>query len=71
MNKEKAYGKWLEMKGEIITQWGKLTEDEVDKTDGNVTSIVGLIIQKYGHAKEEVEAKIASITEKFKDDLKK
>lgn len=65
MNNEVLKGKWKEIKGEIITQWGKMTDDEVEQTTGNLISITGLIQQKYGEKKEEIENKLSSIVAKF------
>ena len=65
MNNEMLMGKWKEIKGEIITQWGKMTDDEVEQTTGNLISITGLIQQKYGEKKEEIENKLSSIVAKF------
>ena len=65
MNTEEIKGKWTEIKGEIRTQWGKMTEDELETSSGNMTSIAGLIQQRYGAKKEEVQDKLNSILEKF------
>jgi uncharacterized protein YjbJ (UPF0337 family) len=67
MTNDTLKGKWTEMKGEIQTQWGKMTDDELEKSSGNVTSIVGLIQQKYGHKLEEVQEKMNGILAKFSD----
>ena len=76
-NEETFRGKWTEIKGEIKNQWGKLTEDELEKTFGNLVSIAGLIQQRYGAKKEEVQEKLNSIaarfsekTERIKNELK-
>jgi uncharacterized protein YjbJ (UPF0337 family) len=58
-------GKWKEIKGEIITLWGKMTDDELDKTAGNLTSIAGLIQQRYGDKKEKIQEKLESIVSKM------
>lgn len=68
MNDHKLMGKWKEIKGEIITQWGKMTDDEVEQTTGNLISITGLIQQKYGEKKEEIQEKLSSIVAKFSDE---
>jgi uncharacterized protein YjbJ (UPF0337 family) len=67
LNQDGIKGKWLELKGEILTQWGKLTDDEVDQTQGNVASIAGLIQQKYGAKKEEIHEKLEGIMSRFTD----
>ncbi len=65
LNQDGIKGKWLELKGEILTQWGKMTDDELDKTEGNLTSIAGLIQQKYGAKKEEIQTKLEGIMARF------
>lgn len=70
MNESSVKGKWNEIKGEIQTTWGKLTADDLDQTKGNLTSIAGLIQQKYGHAKEEVMNKLNELTARFSGEAK-
>lgn len=65
MNESLFKGKWKELKGEIQTQWGKLTADDLDQTKGNLKSIAGLIEQKYGHAKEEISTKLHALADRF------
>ncbi len=65
MNNDIIQGKWNEIKGEIRTQWGKLTEDEIETSSGNMTSIAGLIQQRYGAKKEEIQEKLNQIMAKF------
>jgi uncharacterized protein YjbJ (UPF0337 family) len=77
INENIVWGKWKELKGEIITQWGKLTDGELEKTAGNLCSISGIIQQKYGHKQDEVDKKLKQIsasfsrkTEELKDQIK-
>jgi uncharacterized protein YjbJ (UPF0337 family) len=64
-NEQTLKGKWTEIKGEIRTQWGKLTENEVDQASGNLTSLAGIIQQRYGIKKEEAQEKLQKIAAKF------
>ena len=36
MNKQINKGKWREVKGLIRESWGDITEDELEKTNGNI-----------------------------------
>jgi uncharacterized protein YjbJ (UPF0337 family) len=65
LNEDTIKGKWNEIKGEIRTQWGKMSDDELEKSSGNLTSIAGLIQQRYGAKKEEVQEKLNNILAKF------
>lgn len=67
MNEDTIKGKWLEVKGEILNQWGKMTDDELNQTKGNTASILGLIQQKYGNKKEEIQEKLEGILGRFND----
>lgn len=74
MNQNVMSGKWTEIKGEIRKMWGDVTGDELEKSKGNLTSIAGLIQQKYGHKKEEISAQLDGIVSRFgekKEDLKR
>jgi uncharacterized protein YjbJ (UPF0337 family) len=68
MNQSNLEGKWKEIKGEIKTMWGNLTGDDLEKTKGNVDSIVGLIQQKYGTAKDEISEKVKGLFSKYEGD---
>ena len=58
MNWDRIEGNWKEFKGKAIAQWGKLTDDEVDRANGRRTELAGLIQQKYGKTREEAEKDI-------------
>jgi uncharacterized protein YjbJ (UPF0337 family) len=74
VNEDMMMGKWKEIKGEIKILWGKLTDDELDKTSGNLESLAGIIQQRYGNKKEEIQDKLHGILSKFSEkaeDVKK
>ena len=58
MNWDQIQGKWKEMKGDLRSQWGDLTDDEVDQAAGDREKFEGLIQQKYGKTKEEVREEV-------------
>lgn len=45
-------GNWTEIKGKMKQQWGKLTDDDFTRIEGNVDEVVGRIQQAYGYTKE-------------------
>jgi len=52
MNKDELHGKWLQIRGAVRTQWGKLTNDDLDQVNGNLERLVGLVQERYGYARE-------------------
>ncbi len=58
MNTDVIKGKWTQIKGEARSQWGKLTDDEVDQIAGDRDKLIGKIQEKYGIARNEAEAQV-------------
>ena len=53
MNNDILKGKWMQLKGKVKTQWGKLTDDDVEQINGASDQLVGRIQERYGMAKDE------------------
>jgi uncharacterized protein YjbJ (UPF0337 family) len=52
---EKMIGNWNQIKGKVKQRWGQLTDDELSEVEGNVDQLVGLIQQKTGQARADIE----------------
>ena len=52
MNDDILKGKWKEIKGGVKVKWGRITHDGFTRVEGNTEKILGLLQQKYGHAKD-------------------
>ncbi len=48
-------GQWKEIKGEIKSRWGKLTDDDLMEIEGNQEKFVGLLQKRYGYSRDEAE----------------
>ncbi len=55
MNRDTLKGQWMQLKGKVREQWGKLTDDELDKIQGNTEMLIGKIQEHYGKSREEAE----------------
>lgn len=58
MNKDTLKGNWKQLKGQARQQWGKLTEDDVERVEGSWDEMVGLIQERYGKSREEAEREL-------------
>ncbi len=67
VNEDIIKGKWKEMKGDVQKAWGKLTDDELEKTKGDLKAISGLIQQRYGEARESSSTKLNEIFSRFEE----
>ena len=60
MNWDEVKGNWKQLKGKAQAKWGDITDDEWHQAEGRREQIVGLIQEKYGHAKEAAEREVDS-----------
>lgn len=65
MNWDQVKGDWLQVKGSIKSQWGKITDDELDQIAGERDKLVGKIQERYGIAREEAEQQVNSFKYKM------
>ncbi|MDP1975364.1 MAG: CsbD family protein [Alphaproteobacteria bacterium] len=66
MNKDIIKGNWHEVKGNLIKQWGKLTDDDVTKMQGSYEELEGALQKSYGYQKEEAKKSIDTFIDSFK-----
>jgi uncharacterized protein YjbJ (UPF0337 family) len=64
MNWDTVKGDWKQFKGKVREQWGKLTDDELEKIQGRRDQLTGAIQKRYGIAKEEAEKQVKAFEEK-------
>ena len=55
MNADTLKGQWHQVKGEIKTQWGKLTDSDLDQISGQSEKLIGKLQERYGYAKDRAE----------------
>ncbi|MBF0206915.1 MAG: CsbD family protein [Oligoflexia bacterium] len=58
MNKDIIKGNWKIAKSKIQQQWGKFTNDDVEKMKGTYEELKGHIQKKYGYEKERAEKEL-------------
>lgn len=58
MNWDQIEGNWHSAKGKIKAQWGKLTDDDLTRIDGQREELCGEIQKQYGKTKEEADREI-------------
>jgi len=59
-------GKWKQQVGAAKVAWGKLTEDELLKSEGHEQKLAGLVQERYAITRDEADKQIKSFFEKLK-----
>ena len=55
VNREQLHGQWNEVKGRLREHWGQLTENDLQRARGSAEQLVGVVQQKTGATRNEVE----------------
>jgi uncharacterized protein YjbJ (UPF0337 family) len=58
MNEDILKGKWKQLKGDLQNQWGKLTNDDLDRIEGNREKMVGTLQERYGYEKHRAQKEL-------------
>ena len=69
MNEDVFAGQWKQMRGELKTWWGKLTDDDLDRIAGEKDKLIGLVQEKYGYARGDAEAEVERRLEEYRQTL--
>lgn len=60
MNQDRIEGNWLQFKGKVKEQWGKLTDDDLDVIAGKRDQLLGRIQERHGITREEAEEQVTT-----------
>jgi uncharacterized protein YjbJ (UPF0337 family) len=55
MNEDTTKGLWKQIKGNLKSAFGKLTDDDMMEIEGNAEAGVGRLQERYGYTREEAE----------------
>jgi uncharacterized protein YjbJ (UPF0337 family) len=58
MNQDVIKGKWHQLKGEVKTQWSKLTDDDLTGIEGDAEKLVGRVQERYGYARDQAKREV-------------
>lgn len=68
MNVDVLKGQWRQLRGKIKEQWGMLTDDDLNRIEGNYDQLVGTLQERYGYerdrARQEIDAFLDDIEER-------
>jgi uncharacterized protein YjbJ (UPF0337 family) len=58
MNWDQIEGNWKQFKGRAKQQWGKLTDDDLDRLAGRRDELIGKIQERYGYHRDQAEREV-------------
>ena len=63
-NSDQIKGEWKQQMGAAKIAWGKLTDDELLKTEGHAEKLAGLVQERYGMMRDEAEDQVKAFMDK-------
>jgi uncharacterized protein YjbJ (UPF0337 family) len=69
MNEDILKGKWRQLKGEVKSQWGKLTDDDLDRVEGDTEQLIGRVQERYGYQREDAKREVDDFFRRHKDTM--
>jgi uncharacterized protein YjbJ (UPF0337 family) len=60
MNSDTLKGQWMQIKGKMRQQWGKLTDDDISQIQGNAEQLIGKLQERYGYSREQAQREVDS-----------
>ena len=67
MNRDRIEGQWQRVKGKVREQWGRLTDDDLAVIAGKRDQLAGLLQQRYGATRDEIDRQIREFESRVAD----
>lgn len=64
MNTDVFKGRWHQLRGAVKSQWGKLTDDDVDRIGGDAEGLIGRIQERYRYARERATKEVDAFSDR-------
>jgi uncharacterized protein YjbJ (UPF0337 family) len=58
MNTDTFEGRWRQMRGELRSWWGRLSDNDLEKIGGKKDRLVGMLQEKYGYTREAAQQEV-------------
>jgi uncharacterized protein YjbJ (UPF0337 family) len=67
MESNEMAGKWRQLKEDVRSRWGKLTEDDIDRIAGNKDKLIGALQERYGYVWDEARQMVDRYLDEYGD----
>lgn len=58
VNQDILEGKWKQVRGQVRQQWGRLTDNQLDRINGRSEELVGLLQESYGYTQAQAQKEV-------------
>ena len=65
MNSDILEGRWKQMRGELRSWWGRLTDDDLEQIGGQKDKLLGKLQERYGYTRERAQQEVERRLQEF------
>jgi uncharacterized protein YjbJ (UPF0337 family) len=65
INQDILEGKWKQVRGKVKQQWGKLTDNQLDRISGRTEELIGLLQESYGYSMDRAQKEVDDFVRRF------
>ncbi len=65
MNTDILKGKWNQIKGDLKSKWGQITENEWTQINGDREKLIGKLQEKYGHTQDRASREVDEFLNRY------
>ncbi len=58
VNRDVLTGRWKQVRGKAKQWWGKLTDNDLERTKGRFDELVGVVQERYGLTREDARKQV-------------
>lgn len=69
MHQDIFAGEWKQMRGDLKSWWGKLTDDDFERIEGQKDTLIGVVQEKYGYAREKAQQEVDRRLQEYGDKM--
>jgi len=67
MNEDILKGKWNQLKGDVKSRWGKLTNDELARAPRDAEKLIGRVQERYAYQRDEAKREVDEFIRRHPD----
>lgn len=65
MNADVATGRWNQIRGNVQQKWGRLTDSDLDTTQGQIDKLIGLVQERYGFSAAKARRDVTRFLDRY------
>jgi len=64
MNRDVLQGKWKQLRGKVKKPWGELTDNQLERINGNYYELVGILQEQYAYSVDRARTEVDHFLER-------